>query len=93
MFDYFDWWGYAILAALPAAAFLLGVNWGRRHPDTPAASVPPPPSDQLLLAVDAVLHQLEELAERQDFTERLLSNRQDPAKRADRLEVRIPTPV
>lgn len=31
MFDRFDWWGYAILAAVPAATFILGVLWARRE--------------------------------------------------------------
>jgi hypothetical protein len=31
MLERFDWWGYAILAALPAATFMLGVLWARRE--------------------------------------------------------------
>lgn len=31
MLDRFDWWGYAILAAIPAATFMLGVLWARRE--------------------------------------------------------------
>ena len=31
MFDKFDWWGYAILAAVPVATFMLGVLWARRE--------------------------------------------------------------
>jgi hypothetical protein len=31
MFDRFDWWGYAILAAVPVATFMLGVLWARRE--------------------------------------------------------------
>jgi hypothetical protein len=31
MLDRFDWWGYVILAAVPAVTFVLGVLWARKE--------------------------------------------------------------
>jgi len=91
MFTELDWWGYLVIAALPLVGFALGYRWARQNPPANLLS-PPDPDPRFLDAVDAVQRQLEELAERQEFTERLLSRRPDQAPPPP-LTPRVPTPV
>ena len=100
MFDYLDWWGYLLLGALPGLSFLLGVAWGRRHrgrsPSSDRSSLAQPDTvtTSLIDAVDSVQRQLDELAERQDFSERLLASRPPHAPpQSPAADHRVPTPV
>ena len=85
MFGELEWWGYAMIAALPVLGFALGARWmywqarlkagtGERQP----TALPPGPGLEtgVVGAIDSMQRQLEELAERQDFAERLLARRQ-----------------
>jgi hypothetical protein len=101
--DGLDWWGYALFAALPLAGFVLGLVWTRRQFLAGRDPLRPPPTPQLPVpthdsrvveALETLQGQLSELAERQDFTERLLATRrQEEAPRRPPVEPRIPTPV
>jgi hypothetical protein len=96
MFSFFDWWGYVTIAALPVLGFAIGLAWARRHPQpTPPAhpEAQPGPDSRLLDVVESVQRQVEELAERQDFAERLLASRSEPRQDPKAAEKRIPTPV
>jgi len=96
MFTELDWWGYLTIAALPLLGFAIGFRWARRHPppSSPGTPVLPPSTDSRLLdVVDGVQRQLEELAERQEFTERLLARRADLPAPPPPVSGRVPTPV
>jgi len=99
VFGELQWWGYVLLAALPGIGFAVGVRWMSWHTrlkqqEAQNRRTPLPASDgfetQIVGAVDSMQRQLEELAERQDFAERLLAQRQltPPPK-----QEKVPTPV
>ncbi|HRY11773.1 MAG: hypothetical protein KC544_13005 [Gemmatimonadetes bacterium] len=91
---------YAV-CALPVLGFALGALWMREQQRrstrqqprevTPVPLAPPGMETRLLDALDAVQVQLAELAERQDFTERLMT--QDRRQAPRRGDTPIPTPV
>jgi hypothetical protein len=94
MFTELDWWGYVIIAALPLIGFVLGFRWARENPAPPRPLPPEPEMDPGLIdAVSSVQRQLEELAERQEFTERLLARRREEAAARPPEPPRIATPV
>jgi hypothetical protein len=94
MFTELDWWGYLIIAALPLIGFVLGFRWARENPAPPRPFPPEPETDSRLIdVVSSVQRQLEELAERQEFTERLLAGRREQPAAGPRESPRIPTPV
>ncbi|MDP3775109.1 MAG: hypothetical protein Q8Q85_12680 [Gemmatimonadales bacterium] len=84
MFPVLEWWGYLAIAALPVLGFGLGARWMYwrermmlRPPEPPATPLPSG-SDldtRMIGAVESLQRQLEELAERQDFAERMLAQR------------------
>ncbi|MBK9548735.1 MAG: hypothetical protein IPO52_06435 [Gemmatimonadetes bacterium] len=92
---------YYLLLALPVGSFILGALWMRGHiyaqrlrakaEATPLPLQSPGLETQLLDALDSVQVQLAELAERQDFTERILT-RQPKRSRMD-TPTPVPTPV
>ena len=99
MFGELPWWVFATMAALSAFSFGLGASWmyrwqlWKRRSQQPLAA--PPPAQTLLEervvgTVESLQRQMEELAERQDFAERLLAERRAalPAKRE-----KVNTPV
>ena len=84
MFGELEWWRYALIAALPVLGFALGARWMYWRSRLKAAAPPPQATPlpatpgfetRMLDAVDSVQRQLEELAERQDFAERMLAQR------------------
>jgi hypothetical protein len=91
---------YGILA-LPALGFVLGALWMRHKMAAPVVQnsqeVTPVPlrepglETQILSALDSVQSQLSELAERQDFTERILT--QGPGRLGDDKATPLLTPV
>ncbi|MBL0178562.1 MAG: hypothetical protein IPP98_05465 [Gemmatimonadetes bacterium] len=92
---------YYTLLAAPVVTFLIGAGWMRWRIQSqrlrPMADVTPLPlqspglETQLLDALDSVQVQLAELAERQDFTERILT-RQPKRSRID-TPTPVPTPI
>lgn len=92
---------YYFLLALPVASFMVGALWMRERINarrgralaemTPMPLQSPGLETQLLDALDSVQVQLAELAERQDFTERILT-RQPKRSRMDD-PTPVPTPV
>lgn len=92
---------YYFLLALPVVSFILGALWMHERIDarrsralaeaTPLPLQAPGLETQLLDALDSVQVQLAELAERQDFTERMLT-RQPKRSRMD-TPTPVPTPV
>ena len=96
MFTELEWWGYLTIAALPLVGFALGFRWARRNPaPSPRDTQPLQPSadPRFLDVVDGVQRQLEELAERQEFTERLLARRTDLPAPPPPATGKVPTPV
>ncbi len=98
MFPLMEWWGYALIAALPVLGFALGARWMHwqhrlksQSPEPPAVGAETHPGfeTQIVGAVASMQRQLEELAERQDFAERLLAERR-PALPANREKVDTP---
>ncbi len=93
MFETLYWWAYLLLAGLPAAAFVLGVVRTRRQflagrDPFGSHSLEPEPQPRDVRSTaefDAIQRQLEELAERQDFTERLIAKRPSPAPSQSKL--------
>ena len=92
------WWVYATMAALTAFGFGLGASWmyrwqlWKRRAQEPLLPAPPAQTgleERVVGAVESLQHQLEELAERQDFAERLLAERR-PALPANRDKVNTP---
>ena len=89
------------ICALPLLGFMLGAMWKRqqdklpppRHPQevTPVPLESPGLNTQVLDALDTVQAQLAELAERQDFTERLLTR--EPRRLVGNEVTPVPTPV
>jgi hypothetical protein len=87
--------------ALPILGFALGALWMRgrtrhervRHPQevTPVPLVRDGVETQMLDALDSVQAQLAELAERQDFTERMMAERELRMPRHG--DTPVPTPV
>jgi len=83
MFPDLAWWGYALYALPAVAGFALGARWMRdrllgRQPQHHGAVMPVPSADRedrVLEAIDALRREISELAERQDFAERLLAQR------------------
>jgi len=101
MFPVMEWWGYAVIAALPLLGFALGARWWYWHerlnarlpqPQAQPPALPPSPGFEtgMVNAVESMQRQLEELAERQDFAERLLAQRQGQLPPADRQKVHTP---
>ena len=97
MFPLLEWWGYALIAALPLLGFALGARWwywherlNARQPQPPALPTGPGFETGMVNAVESMQRQLEELAERQDFAERLLAQRRGQLPPADREKVHTP---
>ena len=92
---------YYFLLAFPLATFILGALWMHERIDlrrsqamqeaTQQPLQSPGLETQLLDALDSVQVQLAELAERQDFTERILT-RQPKRSRID-TPTPVPTPI
>jgi hypothetical protein len=91
---------YGILA-LPILGFVLGALWMRQKIGAPKLRPPqevtpiplrePGLETQILEALDSVQSQLSELAERQDFAERILT--QEPGRLGADDPTPLPTPV
>jgi hypothetical protein len=95
MFGELPWWAYAAMAALNVFGFGLGASWmyrwqlWKRRPPQPSATPLPSGPDldaRLIGVVESLQRQLDELAERQDFAERMLAQRalQPPTSEAPR---------
>jgi hypothetical protein len=92
---------YYFLLAFPVVSFILGALWMHERIELRRSralhEAPPQPlqtsglETQLLDAIDSVQVQLAELAERQDFTERMLT-RQPKRSRMDDVTP-VPTPI
>ena len=93
-------WGYLAIGALPLVGFVLGVRWVqfRNKPEkkSPEISEPlkmPNEDNRVLDAIDDLRAEIAELAERQDFTERMLMQRLDSLRLPSEKSQEVDTPV
>ena len=88
-----SWITAIAIIALPVLGFILGARWmvyRHRIGKAQSESLAPPMAPETLDVLDSVQAQVEELAERQDFAERLLLQRKEKEPQRDQ---GVTTPV
>lgn len=93
-------WVVLFVMALPVLGFVLGALWMKGRIATRRIATPPMLAEphlgletRMLDALDRVESQLSELAERQDFAERILAQRRDAESVKSRSTEWMHTPV